>query len=343
MCEINPNVQKILYVKNKLRQIRGEVFESIRNDKLFIYHYTSPEGLDGILRGDKPTFYFSRYDALNDISEGNDVSDVFQKVEMDMYNNKDISEEFHKLIVDVTTENKYLFSFNAESIGSKYDGEEVSCVRIEFMQGTPYLCCFSSEMDSLPMWNYYVKGTAYHGYNVGIDILHLEQLDFVETYGKGYIIKTLKVIYDEKIKKQILKDMIAKMFELFCSIEDSGKDDLIKKEVQGFLNELRFCFKKQCFEHEKEVRVLIIVPTVPFKEKNGDKMEFEVKYRYKGEYIVPYIEHSLGNRQSVYSVGFDPMEDEKRKTAKKIILEEKMSYQGYSHVKIFPSDIPVRY
>ena len=35
-----------------------------------IYHYTSPQGLLGILQPDNPVLWFSRYDALNDKTEG---------------------------------------------------------------------------------------------------------------------------------------------------------------------------------------------------------------------------------------------------------------------------------
>lgn len=48
-----------------------------------------------------------------------------------------------------------------------------------------------------------------------------------------------------------------------------------------FLKAVGLIFKSSCFKHEEEVRAILTVP------KSNQK--FEVKYREKNGYIIPYI------------------------------------------------------
>ena len=60
-----------------------------------------------------------------------------------------------------------------------------------------YLCCFSLDSDSLPMWNYYVKGNVYQGYNLEISNRFIHDIRASEPLVERY-----KVIYDDKEKQQ---------------------------------------------------------------------------------------------------------------------------------------------
>ena len=55
-----------------------------------IYHYTSPDGMINII--DKKEIWFSRFDSLNDISEGKYINDIYNMVIDNL--NRDIDNHF---------------------------------------------------------------------------------------------------------------------------------------------------------------------------------------------------------------------------------------------------------
>lgn len=59
-----------------------------------LFHYTSPAGFSSILLGDqeKVTLWASRYDCLNDASEGHVVEEVFQEVCRELKDRGEITE-----------------------------------------------------------------------------------------------------------------------------------------------------------------------------------------------------------------------------------------------------------
>ena len=109
-----------------------------------IYHYTSPESLQGIFETNSlfaTDLYF-----LNDASEGMYVIKLIQdNIEKLCQNNK-------KLIKAVRHELRLL------ELGKW----------TELIHN--YTISFSMNGDSLEMWNYYTKGSSIQGYNIGFDI-----------------------------------------------------------------------------------------------------------------------------------------------------------------------------
>lgn len=68
-----------------------------------LFHYTSPVGLNSILFGDssKVTMWASRYDCLNDFSEGGVVGPVFQEACMELKETGEIDEYLYNLFSKV--------------------------------------------------------------------------------------------------------------------------------------------------------------------------------------------------------------------------------------------------
>lgn len=97
-----------------------------------IYHYTSIIGLEGILSNHKLSFTNIKY--LNDKDEIIAGFDSIAKA-------FDISDDYRKRIIDAY---------------SKIDKQT-------------YVCCFSLDEDSLPMWNYYTKEINNQGFNIEFD------------------------------------------------------------------------------------------------------------------------------------------------------------------------------
>ena len=65
------NIQNIV-----LKALRVNDYKKINDN---IYHYTSPEGLLGILGDTGIELHFTRYDCVNDTSEGRDLIDIYLK------------------------------------------------------------------------------------------------------------------------------------------------------------------------------------------------------------------------------------------------------------------------
>lgn len=77
----------------------------------FLYHYTSIQGMQGIIRKkeDHLTFWFTDYRFLNDISEGKELKRIFEICCDNLLKDRKISREDYELIKDFTFSDKSLF------------------------------------------------------------------------------------------------------------------------------------------------------------------------------------------------------------------------------------------
>lgn len=130
-------------------------FSPINDDKSF-YHYTSPEGLLGILQPDKTLLWFSQYNNLNDSSEGTHIVDIYKDTLEDLLNEKEIDKSFYDIISDC--EPLTIKSFcNPSRNGLDPEG----CSLTTF---NTYICCFSKKPDSIDMWRHYIKNNTCNGF-----------------------------------------------------------------------------------------------------------------------------------------------------------------------------------
>ena len=164
-----------------------------------IYHYTSPDGLMGILKPNHLTFRFTNANYLNDTSEGEDVVKQYRFVCDEMLREKRITQEFYAAIKDVRPNNKMLFPDEAATQNGKK--------HYSSYESDAYLCCFSLDPDSLPMWNYYVKGNVYQGYNLGISDRFIHDIRANEPFVERY-----KVIYDDKEKQKKIQNFLETIY-----------------------------------------------------------------------------------------------------------------------------------
>ncbi len=74
-----------------------------------IFHYTSPNGFNSILFDDKKekvTLWASRYDCLNDMSEGTIASHIYKEVCKKLLESKKITKEQYDEITDLRADKK---------------------------------------------------------------------------------------------------------------------------------------------------------------------------------------------------------------------------------------------
>jgi len=272
-----------------------------------LYHYTSPAGFLGIVGGDMK-LWFTRYDFLNDKTEGKDVIDAYKKTCHRLYLEKILDEETYRNINDIKLD-------HVKQIRCEYSGEVVYLKRaVDY-----YLCSFSRNSDILPMWNYYLKNDKYKGYALGFKYL---KESIASKYQMGYNFGIYSVIYDDEKKIKIISDKLTEI------INETKKCDVITTKMQDFLNLYCIIFKNNKFESEQEVRAVIEMP-------NDEKDS--IKYRMENEILKPFIEVEI-NKEALIEIMLPPrnIEDTEINDLREYLLQKK-----YEELNIDKSTIPI--
>ena len=292
-----------------------------------IYHYTSPLGLLGIV-SDRTKLWFSRYDCLNDKLEGRFVYTVYRDTVNRLLKSNKISEDFCQLVQSFKFNSIEFFPCKVEDTTPEGVIQVVDCmVSLEYQS---YLCCFSTNWDSLPNWNYYSKDVSNRGYNVGFATDELTRA--VATQG-CYLLEFKKIQYGESVlKKQITELMLA----VYQRRQELGKDGVLHV-ISSQLFEWLLTTKSDHFKHEQEVRAILKVPLMIPAEVKKEKLE--TRYRTINGYIVPYVELEF-NKECVSEITLGPLLD--LNTALNGVKQLRDD-RGYTHVKINASKIQLRY
>ena len=286
-----------------------------------LFHYTSPTGFSSIMFGDleQVTLWASRYDCLNDASEGTVVEEVYQEVCKELRDKDEITEYLYQLFIKVKTARTILLDSGK--------GEKTKKTRPEYDR---YVCSFSKNKDSLSMWNYYSKGNKYEGFNIGFYPHNIKESLKRLLGDKEAEFHIYPVIYSRSEQKRLIKKMLIKLRDNY----DTEQESSIRYIISNRLSVWRLVFKHEFFQHEEEVRIVVDVA------KREEKVP--VKHRMNAGYIVPYIELKLKKCDMSY-VNFGPLQcDEEQKKHQENVMEEMLEFKGYSALVDY-SHIPVRY
>ena len=296
-----------------------------------LYHYTSPNVIMSIIREEGIILRFSRYDCLNDTSEGKEAVAIQHEV----------CELLKKEYEGNASRIKLLDRISAmrPDFKSIYVEDSVSAV--------PYICSFSRERDALTMWNYYTKGTHYEGYNVGIEVegLCLEVLDheaggtgpsacLSESGSCGAGKPELKcewwsVVYDKHQQADKIRTEIERILS-------SGS--FSESEYVALLNNWAIRFKNEIFRHEKEERLICYVPEND--EQSGADLDDFIRFRVVNGCLVPYLDVLVPDKGALKEITVGPLiEDQLALNTMELFLRLK----GYSDVKLHTSEAPIRY
>lgn len=289
-----------------------------------IYHYTSLKNIESILfnNQNKAILWSSRYDCLNDVSEGTVLEKRYKESCDELLREGLISDDTHKLFTSIKPSKHETFFI------PKKDGS----IKPERLECDIYVTSFSKKYDLLAMWNYYSKGSMYEGVNIGFSATELKT-SIESNFPKGKVIcEVCSVFYGEDEQKNLIKDVL---LEISKKRDLAKNDSLIRATISMKLTSWKLLFKNFHFNHEKEVRLILKVPQ---KYKN----EFNIKYRSYFGMIIPYIE-VVFDKNTVSQVTLGPiLGDEKQKTLQTNILHEMLSEKGYSVIEEI-SSIPIRY
>lgn len=304
------------------------LFES-RTARLF--HYTSPEGLIGILAHNHISLRFSRCDCMNDKTEGSLVYELFDEVMCELRKDDLVSDQFERVVLKVEQLNRGLFSCCTSKSNDLLMTKELNNVKWHFLEYSTYLCCFSEDQDSLPMWNYYTKGVNSRGYAIGFS---KSQLSRTQGIFDLFEMSIRKIIYSRTEQVDLVRKLVIGAQNALADLEEYFTVNL----VNSLLSEWRFLFKHECFSHEKEVRAILRIPIKQPEDADGAH-KFEVNFRDNFGYVVPYVELDFP-KNSLKSICMGPQLDyASARTGVNALLVNR-NYQG---VKIIESEIPTRF
>lgn len=275
-----------------------------------LYHYTSPEGLFNIIKTKK--LWFTRYDCLNDYTEREYILEVLKSVCQKMKKQDKIDELLYNELMGLTLDKKEIFPvitdiLNYESFDSEY-----------------YVCCFSKERDSLPMWNYYSKKDKYEGYNLEFST---DIIDYGKNLARNCNIKCFDIIYDRDEQEKIIEGAIEKLI----LIDEKGTIE-IKEHMLSYIKTYALKFKNECFKHENETRIVLAVP------KDGNEY-FPIKYRVSNGNIIQYIEYEFDER-NMTGLTIGPLVNAE---VAQSTLWQFLKHNNYRFDDIKISKIPIRY
>lgn len=322
-----------------------------------LYHYTSPKVIMNIIREEGVCLRFSRYDCLNDTSEGKEAVAIQQEVCDQLKSDYADSESKLKLLEEIEAMRPDFKSIYVEDASDSWleysdvDGEpelpvhddSVSdCVEkngICSISAVPYICSFSRERDALTMWNYYTKGTQYEGYNVGLEVegLRLEVFDSdsdntcgVDAAEKPELkCEWWSVIYDRMQQQDKIKYEIERILR-------TGR--FSREDYLAQLNNWAIRFKNEIFRHEKEERLICYVPEDEL--RGGATLDEHIQFRVVNGCLVPYLDVLVADKSALQEITIGPLIEEKlaRNT-----MELFLRLKGYENVDIHTSNAPIRY
>lgn len=304
-------IQELVNMSNKIM-----VENNIKDNGKSIYHYTSPLGLQSIIKCQ--TMRFTDRDYLNDASEGIYVLNLcIKRAKEIMKNAPEFLAEFENYCK------------------ARLNNPPKSNFHI-------FQCSFSTEKDSLCLWNYYTKGDSIKGYNLKFSPKQLkEAFVFDSNFSTGNVphVYSGQVIYDENEQLKILKNVVDKFYEF-----STEKKHINMKEVIEFLlDKILFIgtfFKNTCFKVEKEFRLVIGLHL----DKYGNyfAIKEEQKFMERDGIFIPFTdiefkpEALIGITISPTLDGESALKSLKRITAGK--FENLKKESNFSN-----SQIPVRY
>ncbi len=275
-----------------------ELYDKYRSEEPNIYfeklwHYTSAEGLLGIVRQEenehkKLHFWFTRSDFLNDTSEGTHVLPLFEQICSELFEQNIITQSFYGLIKDVELSDHQFINFPIPA-RENLTHESV----LDFKPCHAYICSFSLKEDSLDMWRYYSKGNGGYGLKCNFMLFDkykdYEHSDYEEDKMFS-LIRSYRVIYSDEEKKRILKEIITDTFSVYERFDklECNKNQEAKRFIQFALKIFQFQFKHECYSSEQEYRFVFYLPyDKPLRLENDMP---SLKFRSHNGILIPYID-----------------------------------------------------
>lgn len=284
-----------------------------------IYHYTSENGLLGIMQKGKIVLQLTKADSVNDTTEGIEIFEHLLKVCRKLLRKGIVDQAQHDEIISLKNAAK------KEYPTTYFTGDYLF---FDMKDSDVYIMSFCKNNDSLPMWKYYAN-SGQQGYS-----LHFNQdkfNDYILHKDSGIYIGF--VIYSNKQKEKIISDIITSSI--------SQRNYL--RTIEDSINEYQYFFKHTAFKDENEIRLMITLP------KTTDKPTFETKFKMNRGHLVPYIEWEITQQSDsemhmflVNGITIGPLANKELANRNMSLFLNERDYPIAS-MKIENSQIPIRF
>jgi hypothetical protein len=259
-----------------------------------IFHYTNSAGLLGILQ--TKCLFATDYRYLNDLSEGSMIRDLILP----------IFERENEEIIKVLVENELLRGFN-EFYGSRgtrlqAEGHYKSLVNSLNESTPPFVLSFcrhtkqkTSEHGLLSQWRAYAGSV---GFAIEFDeselleLLKEEHARFVYPVMKSDYVRytDYNELFEPKAYDGVAKELIRRTFERTGKDISALTGQMDLDPVMHKFAQTAPFLKHDAFEEEQEYRIVGGCVRKDKIKEGATACEKEIKFRAKGEVIVPYIE-----------------------------------------------------
>lgn len=264
-------------IRKKCEECRSYLNDAIEDSAAGdIYHYTSAEGFHNIISNRQ--FFLTDVAFLNDSTEMANIINIFRGALSGLAGQ--IPEELYAALAPL---------LNVDDFGRMMFGSEQPDHMRHFV-----LAC-SYDADSLNLWNYYAKDEDKDaGYNIAFS--RSELIDSFRRlnegcYGGDMVLSHGRVIYDDLRKRELIAQYIRKLAGFWGDVRGEQREPLLAA-VKSTLEWLSIFYKHQCFEAEREYRVLLSLPnrrlTDYFKDRVGEP-ERLYKIRFTNNMFTPYV------------------------------------------------------
>lgn len=228
-----------------------------------IYHYTSKDGLLGILKGDE--LQFSHLAFVNDKYEYLEIFQILGEMKSEIqkelketlgFNNKD--EDLEPIIKNMIGDIYSLKTFLKEKIGSMF------------------IMSFCRNEDSLCMWANYTNKL---GYNISVDSSKLVEVVKRAIGQKNIVFISGNVVYDDEDKKKIIIKIFKDFFKEFKLNPKRGSE--LRSQLLTLIVLHAPFFKRSILKQEEEIRFCLTV--------DNSILEDYIEFKQSNNVNVPYL------------------------------------------------------
>lgn len=292
----------------------------IINDEAIIYHYTSFEGLKGILSSKR--LWLTDFRHLNDPSEINySLSIIEQQINRKTSPDKNILKN-------------YLLP------GIKLAIEKSIMATISF--------CESNKADYLPAWRWY--GNDGIGFTIGIRTKLIQQFRDNNNDSSLWFFNDYKINY---ARHSDFQDYVDKILDLAVELFKKSKSRTILHVFASYLLPLLPQCKHSAYQEECEYRFVMFENLAKsnvriIKSPHGEVREYDVRSSKKEGYpfvnSIPIVMSEIFQKDNIVKIGIGPAcHAEKARCALiELLQNEKFNDEEINKIIIYNSEIPYR-
>lgn len=309
--------------------------DEIENKCSEICHYCTIDTLNQILKNECLRFTDVRF--LNDSTEFIEVIDMINFA----LNSNAYTPSFRDFIRN-SNEIQELKLYT-----QTYSGYSKTAHDFKRISYHTYTCSFTTNPDSLSMWNYY--GDTSGGINIVFDFAwnlfkgsEKTEVTIGERLDDDIILYRGLILYSDEYKLKCVRELLNRLASLF----EEAKDDLktyrapILYAFKESINHMRCFFKNEMFSYEEEYRAVLKIPEeILLTDSSSDEI-FDKGTFKRGNILIPYIDYKF-KKESIKRITVNPY-IKKDNTMFKLGIENQLWINHLSNVDIVHSSIPIR-